>query len=144
MSVTRLALYGHLGMYVTRLALYGTLCYVCHSSGLIRDTCYTYVLTLLALYGRLGNACLSSGLTKDSWKCPSLVWPYTEHLEMSVTRLPIHGILVCHTSVLTLLALCGTLGNVRHSSSLTRDTVLMFSQVNTIWLDVVYNYERDT
>ena len=61
----------------------------------------------------------------------------------------------------TRLALYGTLGNVRHSSviiwdtlecmshvcpytpGLIRGTLLMFSQVNTTWLDVVYNKERD-
>ena len=60
----------------------------------------------------------------------------------------------------THMALYGTLGNVCQSPGLIRDTsmslgcpytpglirdtVLMFSHVNTTWLAVVYNYERDT
>ena len=72
---------GHLGMYVTHVALYRTLGNVCHLSGLIRD----------------------------AWECMSLVWPYTGHLGISVSRLALHGTFVCHSPVLTLQALYGTL-----------------------------------
>ena len=88
----------------------------------------------LALYGTLGYVRYLSSFIQNTWECMSHVWPYTGHLGMSVS----------------LLALYGTLGNVRHSSviirdtlecmsyvcpytsGLTRDTVLMFSQVNTV------------
>ena len=66
-------------------------------------------VTCMALYGTLGNVCHMSGLIRDTWECMSLIWPYTGHLEMSVSHLALYGTLLCHSAVLTLPALYVTL-----------------------------------
>ena len=72
MSVTRLYLYGTVGMS----GLIRDSWNVCHMSVLIQDT---------------WNACHMSDLIRDTCECMSYVCPNTGHMGVSVTRLSLHS-----------------------------------------------------